>query len=36
MILALWVNGVNIHTETTGNTPIGLNELVFNNGLGTQ
>jgi len=33
---SLWVNGVNIHTETTGNTPIGLNELVFNNGLGTE
>jgi len=33
---SLWVNGVNIHTETTGNTPIGLNELLFNNGLGTE
>ena len=33
---SLWVNGINIHNQTTGNTPIGLNELLFNNGLGTE
>ena len=31
---ALWVNGVEALTDTSGNTPVGLNELAFDNGAG--
>jgi len=31
---ALWVNGVEVVTDTSGNTPIGLNELAFDVGDG--
>ena len=33
---ALWVNGTEIATDTSGNTPIGLNELAFDNGTGND
>ena len=29
---ALWVNGVEVDTDTNGITPIGLNNLAFNDG----
>ena len=29
---ALWVNGVEVATDTSGNTPIGLNKLSFTRG----
>ena len=29
---ALWINGVQVATDTSGNTPIGLSELAFDNG----
>ena len=32
---ALWVNGVEVATDTSGITPIGLNKLSFNNGAGS-
>jgi len=32
---ALWVNGVEVATDTSGITPIGLNKLSFNNGSGS-
>ena len=32
---ALWVNGVEVATDTSGNTPIGLNKLSFHNGAGS-
>jgi ribosomal protein L19 len=31
---ALWVNGVKVGTDTSGNTPIGLSELAFDSGTG--
>ena len=33
---ALWVNGVEVATDTIGNVPIGLNELAFDNGVGVD
>ena len=33
---ALWINGTEVATDTSGNTPIGLSELAFDNGTGTQ
>jgi len=33
---ALWVNGVEVATDTSGNTPIGLNKLSFNRADGAQ
>jgi len=33
---SVYVNGVKIHSDTSGNTPIGLNKLSFNNGIGSQ
>ena len=33
---ALWVNGTEIATDTSGNAPIGLNELAFDNGVGND
>ena len=30
---ALWVNGIEVDTDTSGNTPIGLNTLQFANGV---
>jgi hypothetical protein len=33
---ALWVNGVEVVTDTIGNAPIGLNELAFDNGAGND
>jgi hypothetical protein len=33
---ALWVNGSKVRTDTSGNTPIGLNELAFDRGDGAQ
>ena len=32
---ALWVNGVEVGTDTNGLTPVGLNELAFDSGSGT-
>ena len=32
--LALWVNGYEVSTDTSANTPIGLSELAFDNGGG--
>ena len=31
---ALWINGVQVGTDTNGSTPIGLSELAFDNGAG--
>ena len=31
---ALWINGIEQGTDTSGSTPIGLNELQFNEGDG--
>ena len=33
---ALWVNGVEVVTDTVGNAPIGLSELAFDNGVGND
>ena len=33
---ALWVNGTEIATDTSGNAPIGLSELAFDNGSGND
>ena len=33
---AFWVNGFEVATDTSGATPIGLNELNFDNGTGTS
>jgi len=33
---ALWVNGVKVGTDTSGNTPIGLSELAFDSGTGNN
>ena len=33
---ALWVNGVEVVTDTIGNAPIGLSELAFDNGVGNH
>ena len=33
---ALWVNGVKVATDTSGNTPIGLSELSFDDGNGSN
>ncbi len=31
---ALWVNGVSVITDTSGNAPVGLNQLSFDNAIG--
>ena len=31
---AFWINGVEVATDTIGNTPIGLKELSFDDGVG--
>jgi hypothetical protein len=33
---ALWINGFEVGTDTSGNTPIGLSELAFDGGDGTN
>ena len=33
---ALWVNGIKVATDTSGNIPIGLSELAFNNSSGVN
>jgi len=33
---ALWINGVEVGTDTSGSTPTGLNELDFNDGVGNN
>jgi len=33
---ALWINGLKVATDTSGNTPIGLNEVAFDAGDGTK
>ena len=32
----MYVNGVKVHTDTSGNTPTGLNEVAFDNGGGND
>ena len=32
----MYVNGIKVASDVTGNTPIGLNILTFNNGGGTS
>jgi hypothetical protein len=33
---ALWINGLKVATDTSGNVPIGLNEIAFDGGDGTN
>jgi hypothetical protein len=33
---SFWINGVEVDTDTSGNTPVGLSKLSFNRGDGTQ
>ncbi len=33
---ALWVNGTEVYTDSSGSTPIGLDRLNFDNGLGNE
>jgi hypothetical protein len=33
---ALWINGVQVFTDTSGTTPTGLNELAFDDGAGNN
>ena len=33
---AVWVNGVEVATDTSGTTPIGLSQISFDRGDGTQ
>ena len=33
---SLWVNGIEVGTDSVGNAPISLSELSFNNGVGTE
>jgi hypothetical protein len=32
---ALWINGVEVHTDLSGTVPTGLNSIQFNNGAST-